>query len=213
MVNKVFTRVHNKLAQHNKAPDMMIDKVQLFKDQCDAATHNGGNLIGVMVSTPVEEVLVRAQIRAQKIGRTEQTENLLKSHKNSPLPFFDLIGKLGGQNVGYLILDNGNDSGSQPQIVAKVSCKDRKIEIQNKDLMLDFLDKISIDVEQTIKSRETTYHTEPDSYIKFTASMYNKNYSVSSAKQQTTKKTNIPLSRIINPAVRSKIDDRRTITI
>lgn len=160
--SEIASRLFNELKKGRGGPDVFIDKVELTPDLYNAATLDGANLIGIMVSTPVEQAIARSYSRGEAIGRFEHTKNILTTHQRAPDAFLKMITEKKDSSMTYQVLDNQNSADNRPKKIAEFNCSTKKIMIDDPKLFIDFLRKKSINPE--LKFGEVTY-TSPDNNL------------------------------------------------
>ena len=110
---------------------------------------NGGQVIGLIVSTDVESAISRAAIRGMETGRFEAKMNILGNHKAVADELMTALTALRGKPAQFTLVDNNVAYGQNPIQVMTVDTASGSITVFSPPHLADFAKKSNINPRAT----------------------------------------------------------------
>ncbi len=157
------------------APHMFFDQTRIERD-AEFGVENGGQVIGLIVSTDVENAISRAAKRGEETGRFEAKINILGNHKAVADELTTVLTALRGKRAQFTLVDNNVSRGQNPIQVMIVDTASQSITVLSPPHLADFAKKSNIN-SQAMHHRELytgtktyeTYLEELSTQIGYTA--------------------------------------------
>ena len=150
----ISERLMKKLQENAMAPNVFFDKVFIHQDNINFALYGGGKLKGIIVSAPVEDALVRAQIRGDNTGRYEDSNSILTSHASISTKFINLLDTYKGEPISYLLFN----TKEVRKKIAEIDLENHTITICNHNDFIEFIEKSKLDIIASLEKEEVIYN-------------------------------------------------------
>lgn len=138
----------------NERANILIDQVKPIKKDFDYASQ-GYDVSCIYVSTKAEDALERAFLRGGEILRYEDTQGLLKGHKEVVDQVLDRIKEQASKQqplpIKMRFVDNNVPKGSAPELFMEINFEEKKVNIFDDQKLEEFLKK------QFINDKAKTY--------------------------------------------------------
>lgn len=149
----VIRAMAHEMADKERA-HILIDQVKPIKKDFDYASQ-GCVVSCIYVSTKAEDALERAFSRGDEVLRYEDTQGLLKGHKEVVEQLFDRIKEQATQHESLPIkmrfVDNNVPKGELPALFMEINFKEKKMYVYDDQMLEEFLKK------QFINEKAKTY--------------------------------------------------------
>ena len=160
-------RIFEKAFSQNQ--DVILDQVTISRSGTNKMLKKGGKVHGVVVSVDPKVALLRAQKRGEETGRYENTGGLLEGHQKSPQIALEYLLKNIGKNIRVDFVDTNVQKGTQAIPFMQADLLQKRIQVQDEDLLKEFLKKQFVDVKaisyENIFPNDIDYSEELDSLL------------------------------------------------
>jgi len=156
-INLLYLLINQRLMriiETGHAPHVFFDKVFLHNDNINQALLGGAKLEGILVDAPIEQALVRAEIRGALTGRYEDGYNIFNNHASISQKFVNFLSKYQGNQISYVLFDNSKNLTK----TAEVDLADKKISIFDNDKFFGFLGKAKLNISGSIINNQIIYN-------------------------------------------------------
>lgn len=132
---------------------LLIDQVKPIKKDFDYAAPDSCTILGIYVSTKAEDALKRAFSRGSETLRFEDTQGLLRGHKEVVEQLLTRIKEQSTKPtpIRLRFVDNNVAKGELPIPFMEINFQDRHVSVYNQDMLSEFLKK------QFINEKATRY--------------------------------------------------------